>query len=167
MLAVFIFFSSSFTAESLENENVQAETFCSFYDFLYQSAAQDLVNVFLIVIRNWKIVWKHGPYCWYFHLNLKYLAWPYREWSKQREIVVFGRNCFLKMTGIAYWKWLWGCFSHFLLLWSWWKRFWGSSEDRYRPSLSQMLRVRYSLLNDQNTSFNNSEKSLVTRTPPT
>ena len=52
MLAVFIFFSSSFTAESLENENVQAETFCSFYDFLYQSAAQDLVNVFLIVMRN-------------------------------------------------------------------------------------------------------------------
>ena len=87
MLAVFIFFSSSFTAESLENENVQAETFCSFYDFLYQSAAQDLVNVFLIVIRNWKIVWKHGPYCWYFRLNLKYLAWPYREYIKA------ARNC--------------------------------------------------------------------------
>ena len=167
MLAVFIFFSSSFTAESLENENVQAETFCSFYDFLYQSAAQDLVNVFLIVIRNWKIVWKHG-------LIVDIFAWTWNIWrgrtentSKQREILAFGRNSLLKMTGIAYWKWLWGCFSHFLFSWSWWKRFWGSSEDRYRPNLSQMLRVRYSLLNDQNTSVNDSEKSLVTRTPPT
>ena len=25
-----------------------------------------------IVIRNGKIVWKYGPYYWYFHLNLKY-----------------------------------------------------------------------------------------------
>ena len=30
-------------------------------------------------IRNEK-VWKHGPYCWYFRLNLKYLGWPYREY---------------------------------------------------------------------------------------
>ena len=29
---------------------------------------------FYIVIRNGKIVWKHGPYCWYFCLNLKYLG---------------------------------------------------------------------------------------------
>ena len=28
-----------------------------------------------IVIRNGKIVWKHGPYCWYFSLNLKYLEY--------------------------------------------------------------------------------------------
>ena len=27
-------------------------------------------------------VWKHGPYCWYFHLNLKYLGWPYRAYIK-------------------------------------------------------------------------------------
>ena len=25
-----------------------------------------------IVIRNGKILWKHGPYCWYFRLNLKH-----------------------------------------------------------------------------------------------
>ena len=31
-----------------------------------------------IFIRNGKIFWKHGPYCWYLHLNL-YLGWPYRE----------------------------------------------------------------------------------------
>ena len=35
-----------------------------------------------IVIRNGKIVWRHGPYCWYFHLNLKYLGWPYRAYIK-------------------------------------------------------------------------------------
>ena len=26
-----------------------------------------------IIIRNRKVVWKHGPYCWYFGLNLKYI----------------------------------------------------------------------------------------------
>ena len=36
----------------------------------------------IIVIRNEKIVWKHGPYCWYFRLNLKYLGWSYRVYIK-------------------------------------------------------------------------------------
>ena len=31
------------------------------------------------VIRSRKIVWKHGPYCWYFCLDLKDLRWPYRD----------------------------------------------------------------------------------------
>ena len=35
-----------------------------------------------MVIRNGKIVWKHGPYCWYFHLGLKHPGWPYREYIK-------------------------------------------------------------------------------------
>ena len=35
-----------------------------------------------IVIRNGKIVWKLGPYCWYFPLNLTYLGWPYRAYTK-------------------------------------------------------------------------------------
>ena len=35
-----------------------------------------------IVIGNGKIVWKHGPFCWYFRLNLKYLGWPYRAYIK-------------------------------------------------------------------------------------
>ena len=36
-----------------------------------------------MVIRNGKIVWKHGPpYCWYSHLNLKYLGWLYRAYIK-------------------------------------------------------------------------------------
>ena len=34
------------------------------------------------VIRSRKIVWKHGPYCWYFCLDLKDLRWPYREYFK-------------------------------------------------------------------------------------
>ena len=36
------------------------------------------------------------------------------------------------LWGIAQWKWLWGCFSHFLLIWPWCQLFWGSSEDHYR-----------------------------------
>ena len=35
-----------------------------------------------IVIRNRKIVWKHGRYCWYFRLNLKCPGWPYRAYIK-------------------------------------------------------------------------------------
>ena len=34
-----------------------------------------------------------------FHLNLKYLGWPYREYIKQQKMVPFVRNCFImKMT---------------------------------------------------------------------
>ena len=33
-------------------------------------------------MRNGKIVWKHGLYCWYFHLNLTLLRWPYRTYIK-------------------------------------------------------------------------------------
>ena len=35
-----------------------------------------------IVIRTGKIVWKYGPCCWYFRLNVKYLGWPYRAYIK-------------------------------------------------------------------------------------
>ena len=29
------------------------------------------------------MIWKHGTYlCWYFRLHLKYLGWPYREYIK-------------------------------------------------------------------------------------
>ena len=34
------------------------------------------------VIRNGKIVWKHGLYYLYFILNLKYLGWLYREYIR-------------------------------------------------------------------------------------
>ena len=36
----------------------------------------------IIVIRNGKIVWKDGPYCWHFRWNSKYLGWPYRACIK-------------------------------------------------------------------------------------
>ena len=35
-----------------------------------------------IVIKTGKIVWKRGPYCCYFRLNLKYLGWRYRAYIK-------------------------------------------------------------------------------------
>ena len=31
-------------------------------------------------------VWKHGTYCRYFYLNLKFLGWPYREYMKIAEM---------------------------------------------------------------------------------
>ena len=36
----------------------------------------------IIVIRNGKMVWKHGLYCWYFHLNLRYLGWLHGAYIK-------------------------------------------------------------------------------------
>ena len=42
-------------------------------------------STIIIVIRNGKIVWKRGPYCWYFRLNLKYLRWPYRAYIKKAK----------------------------------------------------------------------------------
>ena len=112
-------------------------------------------RTFIIVIRNGKIVWKHGLHCWYFHLNLKYLGWPYREYIKTAKNVCFLRNHWVKMTLRL--------FSHFLLSWLWCQNLWGRSEDRYRSKrLSQMLLVCYSLLNNQNISINNSEKTSVT-----
>ena len=35
-----------------------------------------------IVIKNGKIVWKHGPHCWCLSLKLKYPRWPYRAYIK-------------------------------------------------------------------------------------
>ena len=59
------------------------------------------------------------------------------------------------LWGIAKWKWLWSCFSYFLLLWPWCQDSWGSSEDRYRSKrVSQILLACYNLLNSQNIPFN-------------
>ena len=41
------------------------------------------LNVLAIsIMRNRKIVWKQGPYCWYFRLNLEYLWWLYGVYIK-------------------------------------------------------------------------------------
>lgn len=64
---------------------------------------------------------------------------------------------------IAEWKWLWSCFSHFMLLGLWCQCLWDSSEDRCRTKrLPQMLLVRYSLRSNKNVSINNSKNRLVT-----
>ena len=63
--------------------------------------------------------------------------------QNSKKLATFAWNCSV--------KWLWRCFSHFLLLWQWYQDFWGSSEDRYRSKrVSQMLLVCYNLLNSQN-----------------
>ena len=67
------------------------------YIFIYLMNYQQPLSRFNIVIRNGKIVWKHGPYCWYFRLNLKYLEWPSRAYIKQRKMVAFVRKCSVKM----------------------------------------------------------------------
>ena len=70
-----------------------------------------------IVMRNRNIVWKHGKF------EISGVAVERIHQNNKRWWLLWG---------IAQWKWLWGCFSHFLLLWLWCQRFWGSTEDRYR-----------------------------------
>ena len=120
---------------------------CFYQDYRY--------TYIIIVTRNGKIVWKHGPYCSCIRLNSRYLGVAVQSIHQNSEKWWF---CW----GIALWKWLWGCFSQFLLLWLWCQRFWGSSEDCWRPKrLSKMLLVYYSLLSSQDISINNSEERLV------
>ena len=97
----------------------------------------------IIVIRNGKIVWKHGPCCWYFRWNLKYLGWSYRACIKT------AKKWWL-LWGIAQSKWLWG-----LLLWLWCQGVYNS------------LWVIICWIAKIYLSFSNSEKWLVTRIPPT
>ena len=52
----------------------------------------------IVIIRNGKIVWEHGPFCWYFRFNLKYLGWPYKEYIKTVKNGGFVGNCSVKMT---------------------------------------------------------------------
>ena len=125
------------------------------YWLLLKIPSQNLQIIYWrIVIRNWEIVSKHGP------LEISGVA-----------VQSIHQNCeeWQLFWGIAQWKWLWDCFSHFLLLWPWCHGFWGSSEDRYRSKrVLQMLIVCYYLLNSQNISINNKLwKRLVPRTPPT
>ena len=96
-----------------------------------------------IVIRNGKIVWKRYIFV-IFSLELRISGVAVQrihQKSKKQWL----------LWEIAWWKRVWGCFSHFMLLWLCCRRFWGSSEDRYRSKRqSQMLLVCCSLLNSQN-----------------
>ena len=47
---------------------------------------------YCIVIRNGRVVWKHGQYCWYFCSNVKYLGWPYRLYIKIAKNGNFGEE---------------------------------------------------------------------------
>ena len=83
-----------------------------------------------IVIRNGKIAWKHGLYCWYELETFWVVVQRLHQNSKKWWL----------LWGLAQSKWPWGCFTHFLLLWLWCQRFWGSLEGRFRSKrLSQML----------------------------
>ena len=64
--------------------------------------------------------------------------WTWNIWVTAQIILQNSEKWWL-LSGIAQWKWLWDCFSDFLLLWPWCQRFWGSSEDCYRSKkLSQI-----------------------------
>ena len=116
---------------------------------------------FLIVIRIGKIAWKRGPYCWYFCLNLHYLAWPHRAYIKTAKNGEFCKELLSKNDFEAVLV--------TLLLWSWCQDLWESSKDCCRSEgVSQMLLACYNLLNSQNiANLSISEKWLVTRIPPT
>ena len=63
----------------------------------WNSVTQSKFNIH-IVKRNGKIVWKCGRYCWYFPLILKYLGWPYREYTKAAKNGGFCQDCLVKIT---------------------------------------------------------------------
>ena len=90
----------------------------------------------IIVIRNGKIVWKHGPYWWYFWLNMKFLGWPYRKYIKTAKMDACSDELLCGDNFDA-------ALATFLLIQC--KSFWGSWKDRYRwKRLSQILPLRYS-----------------------
>ena len=115
------------------------------------------INVY-IVIRNGKIIWKHGPYCWYFFLNLKYLGWPYGEYIKTSKNSglceeLLSENDFEIVLVIFC------CYDYCAKTV---QKITADQEDNHKYSSS------YILLDRQNIpKINNSEKRLVTRTPLT
>ena len=70
------------------------------YFFLTSLFLNLFLNIFNnnIIIRNGKIVWKNGPYCWYFCSNLKYLGRQHKEHLKTAKMIDFVRNCYIKVT---------------------------------------------------------------------
>ena len=114
-----------------------------------------------IVITNGKIVWKHGPYCWHFCFNLKYLGWPYRAYIKTAKNGDFceellNENDFEAVLATFC------CYDH------------GAKASEAvqkittdQKKVSQMLLLCYNLLPKIYISINNSEKWLITRIPPT
>ena len=115
-----------------------------------------------ILIRNWEIVWKHGPYCWHFRLNLKYLEWPYGEYIKTAKNGAFcgellSENDFEAVLATFY------CYDYGA----------NASEAVQKTPTGQKEYLKKCFLcvivrlNSQNVLINNREKSLVTRIPLT
>ena len=70
---------------------------------------------------------------------LIFFTWTWNIWGDQFCLELLSK------------KWLWSCFSNFLLLWPSCQGFWGSSEDRYKSKkVLQMFLLCYNLLNSQN-----------------
>ena len=114
----------------------------------------------IIVIRNGKIVRIHGPYCWYFCLNLKYLVWTCRvciiKAAKNGDFCkeLLSESDFEVVLAIFC------CCDHIVK----------ASEDRYRSKwVSQILLGCYNLLNSQKIPICQEQWKMVgyTRIPPT
>ena len=101
--------------------------------------------------HNGKIVWKHGPYCCCFRLNLKYLGWLFSEYIKTAKNGGFCEELLSEND-----------FEAVLATFSCYDYGANASEAVWKIAVDQkdyqILLVCYSLLNNQNISINNSEK---------
>ena len=115
-----------------------------------------------IVIRNGKIVWKHGPYCCYFPLNLKYPGWPYRAYIKTAK----NGNCceeLLSENDIEAVLATFCCYDHSAKASEAVQKI-ATDQKEYRKCSSCVIICWIAKIY---LSINNSEKWLVTRIPPT
>ena len=120
------------------------------------------IITYSILIRNGKIVSKHGPYCWYFRLNVKYLGWPYKEYIKTAKNNGFREELLSEFDFEAVWATF--CFYEYGA---------NASEAVQKIATVQKECYKCSLcviicwIAKVYLSINNSEKRLVIRTPPT
>ena len=116
----------------------------------------------IIVLRNARTVWKHGPYCWYFRLNLKYLGLPYRAYIKRAKNGEFCEELLSEND-----------FEVFLATFRCYDNGANASEAVQKIAIDQKEYrkcsscVKTCSIAKIYLSINNSEKRLVTRTPPT
>ena len=67
---------------SLKNQQRFAQSKVTHRFFTLPENTKKLTNLKNIVIRNGRIVWKHGSFIWYFCLNLKFLGLLYNKFIK-------------------------------------------------------------------------------------
>ena len=107
-----------------------------------------------------KIVWKHGPHCLYFHLNLKYLGWPYREYIKTAKNGGFCDGLLSENDSEAILA-TFCCYGYGTNASEAVQKITTDQKDYHKCS-SCVIVCRVAKI-----SVNNSEKRLVTRAPPT